>query len=78
MSRVREIDTKSCTYCFFDDMTNIKNHAPNRFKINKKSYKNIFNYYIGYVTLNNVKPLSHLINKINGYIEKHNGNKYFI
>ena len=47
------------------------------------SYKNIFIYYIGYVIvrnlcfikINSVGPLN-LIDKINGYIEQTNKNKY--
>ena len=33
------------------DMINIKNLDPNKDKILEKSYKNIFIYYIGYVTV---------------------------
>ena len=29
-----------------------------------------------YANINNVNPLNHLIDKINGYIEESNGNKY--
>ena len=53
-------------------------------KGDEKSYKNILIYYIGYVTindskyikLNKVNPLYPIINKVNGYFEKNNGNKY--
>ena len=38
-NKVKEIDIKSCTYCFFDNITKIKNLDPN--KIDEKSYKNI-------------------------------------
>ena len=65
----------------FDD---IKNLDSNKIKIDKKSYINILICYIGYVTLkdlscirnNIVNPLYLIINKINGYIEESNGNKY--
>ena len=33
-------------------------------------------YFVGYVTLNSVKPLYFIICNINGYIEESNGNKY--
>ena len=67
-----------------DDIINIKNFDPNRIKIDKKSYKNIVIYYIGcnttknlrYVKINSVNPLYLVINKINGYIEGSNGNRY--
>ena len=68
MSRIKEINIKSCTYYFFDDMINIKNFDPNRVKIDKKSYESTIIDYVGYITtknlryvkINNVNPL-HLI-----------------
>ena len=33
MNSVKQIDIKICTYCFFDDMINIKNIDPNKIKI---------------------------------------------
>ena len=38
-NKVKEIDIKSCTYCFFDNIIKIKSLDPN--KIYEKSYKNI-------------------------------------
>ena len=84
MSCVKEINVKNCTYCFFDDMINIKNFDPNRIKIDKKPYKYIIIYFIGYITIknlsyvkiNSINPLYVIINEINGYIEERNGNKY--
>ena len=35
----------------------------------------VFTTYIGYIAINIVKPLYLVVNKINGYIEKNNGNK---
>ena len=56
-------------------------------KINKKLYKNIDIYYIGYITIKkiddyesiySVNPLYLRINHASGYIEERNGNKYLI
>ena len=56
-------------------------------KIDKKSYKNIDIYYIGYITIKkiddyesiySVNPLYLRINHASGYIEEKNGNKYLI
>ena len=52
--------------------------------MDKKSFKNIDIYYIGYMTMkdsdyvkfNSVNPLYLVINKANGCIEKSNRNKY--
>ena len=49
---------------------------PSKIRIYEKSHKNILIYYISYATTNNVKPLYCIINKIDGYIEVSNGNKY--
>ena len=56
----------------------------NEIKIVKKLYKNIVIYYIGYVTfkdlecikIDSVNPLYLIINKMNGYFEEINRNKY--
>ena len=56
-------------------------------KIDKKSYKNIDIYYIGYITIKkiddyesiySVNPLYLRIDHASGYIEEKNGNKYLI
>ena len=52
--------------------------------MNEKSYNNIFAYYIEYVTIkdskyvktNSVNSLYFIFNKVNGYFEEINGNKY--
>ena len=49
-------------------MTNLKNSESNFLKIDKKHYKGIDIYYIGYIT---IKIASE-------YIEEKNGNKYLI
>ena len=49
MGSIKEISIKNQTY-FFDDIINIKNFDSNLLKIDKKSYKNIDIYYIGYIT----------------------------
>ena len=56
-------------------------------KIDKKSYKSIHIYYIGYITIknisdceriNSVNPLHFIAGKADGYIKKKNGNKYLL
>ena len=61
-----------------------KKFDPNEITIDEKSDINILIYYIGYVTdknlsykkINSVNPLYLTINKVNGYIEESNENKY--
>ena len=66
-------------------MTNIKKYDPILFKINKKSYKDIGVYNIGYITIKKindceniycVNPLYLIIAHVNGYIEKKGVNRY--
>ena len=72
MGKIKEINIKNRTYYFFDDMINIKNFDPNLLKIDKKSYKNIDIYYIGYITMkdsdyvkiNSVNPLYLIIDQV--------------
>ena len=51
MGNIKEISIKYRTYYFFDDIINIKDFDSNLLKIDKKSYKNIDIYYIGYITM---------------------------
>ena len=51
MGNIKEINIKNRTYYFFDDIINIKDFDSNLLKIDKKSYKNIDIYYIGYITM---------------------------
>ena len=50
MELVKQIDIKNQTYYFYNDMVNIKKVDSNLLKIDKKSYKNIGIYNIGYIT----------------------------
>ena len=68
-------------------MINLKNFDPNLLKIDKKSYKKIGIYNIGYITIKkideyesiySVNPFHLQVNQANGYIEEKNGNKYLI
>ena len=83
-NKVKDVNIKKRTYYFFNDIINIKKFDPNNIKIDEKYYKNILIYYIGYVTIkdlkylkiNSVNPLYLVFSKFNGYFEEINGNKY--
>ena len=66
---------------------NIKEFNSSLLKIDKKSYKDIDIYYIGYITIKkigdceniySVNPLYLIIGKVDGHIEENNGNKYLV
>ena len=67
-------------------MINIEDFDPNLLKIDKKLYKNIDIYYIGYITMKDinyvkikrVNPLYLIINKVDGHFKGKNGNEYYI
>ena len=82
--KVKDIDIKNDTYYFFDDIININIFHPNSIKIDERSYKNVLIYYIGcvtikdlkYVKINSVNLLYLIFIKVNGYIEEINKIKY--
>ena len=85
MGNIKQINIEDRTYYFFNDMINIKNFDSSLLKIDKRSYKNIGIYYIGYITIkiisdyenvNSVNPLYLIIGEVDEYIEENNGNKY--
>ena len=87
MGKVKQIEIKNRTYYFYNSMINLKNFDSNLLKIDKKHYKGINIYYIGYITIKkideyesiySVNPLYLHINHASGYIEEKNGNKYLI
>ena len=67
-------------------MSKIKDFNPDLLKIEKKSYKTIGIYYIGYITIKDsdyvkistVNPLYIFIGEADEYIEEKNRNKHLI
>ena len=76
------MNIKNRTSYFYNDLIKPFDFDPNMFKLDKKTFKGIDIYYIGYVTkkeeykINSVNPLYSLIYKIDGVIEEKRGNKY--
>ena len=79
MGQVKEINIKSQTYYFFEDMISIKNFHSNLLKTDKKSYKDIDIYYIGYITIkkfgdcentHSVNPVYLIIHSATGYFKE--------
>ena len=78
MGEVKQINIKNRTYYFYNDIINIKNFDGRLLKIDKKSYKDIGIYNIGYITkkkidnyenIYGVNPLYLFIDHTSGYIE---------
>ena len=51
MGVVKQINIKNRTYYFYNDMINIKNFDPILLKIDRKWYRDIAIYNIGYITI---------------------------
>ena len=76
---VKQIEIKNRAYYFYKDKINLKNSDWNLLKIDKKHYKGINIYYIGYITIKkiddceniySVNPLYLRIDHANGYVEE--------
>ena len=82
--KIKQIEIKNYLY---NDIINIEEFDLNLLKIDKKSYKDIDIYYIGYITIKkncdceniySVNPLYLIIGKVDGHIEEKNGTKYLV
>ena len=92
MGEVKQINIKNQTYYFYNNIIIIKNFDARLLNIDKKSYKNIGIYSIGYITIkkvddceniDSVNSLYLLISHANGYIERSSAeekgiNKYLV
>ena len=86
MGKIREINTKNQNY-FYNDKIDLKNLDAKLLKIDKKDYKDIGIYCIGYVSvkkidncnnINIVNPLYLMVNEMIGHFEEKNGSKYLV
>ena len=66
MGIVKQIDIKNRTYYFYNYMININKFDLNLLKIDKKSYKDIGAYNIGYITIKKIDYYEN-INSINPF-----------
>ena len=87
MGEIKQINIKNRTYYFYNDIIDLKNFDARLLKIDKKSYKNIGIYNIGYITIKkiddyeniySVNPLYLFIAHASGYIEEKGENKYLV
>ena len=87
MGTIKQINIKNRTYYFYNDIIHLNEFDAGLLKIDKKSYKDIGIYSIGYITkkkiddcknINSVNPLYLNITHANGYIEEKGVNKYSV
>ena len=80
MGETKELNIKSQTYYYFDDVIDIRKFKSNLLKIDKKSHRDFDIYYIGYITIKKLDNLSdykniHSVNPL--YLIIHSATRYF-
>ena len=87
MEARKQRNIKNRTQYFYNNIIDLENFDAGLLKIDKKSYKDIGIYNIGYITkkkiddcmnINSVNPLYLDITHSNGYIEEKGVNKYLV
>ena len=87
MGEIKQINIKSRTYYFYNDIVDLKNFDAWLSKIHKKSIKGIGIYNIGYITIkkidgckniHSVNPLYLRIYHASGNVEKAGFSKYLV
>ena len=87
MGRIRQTKIKNRTYYFHRDRINLEDFDASLLKVDKRNYKEIDVYDIGYVAfkeiancnnINSVNPLYLMIDKMIGHFEEKNENKYLV
>ena len=87
MGKIKQINIKNRTYYFYNDQINLKDFDARLLKVDKKDYKEIDIYYIGYVTvkkianynnINSANSLYLMINEMIGHFEEKNENKCLV
>ena len=87
MGTTKQINIKNRTYYSYNDIIHLENFDARLLKLDKKSYKDIGIYNVGYVmkkkiadcmNINSVNPLYLDITHANGYIEEKGMDKYLV
>ena len=87
MGEVKQINIKNWTYYFYNDIIDLKKFKSNLLKIDRKSYKNINIYNIGYIRIKQIDDCENIysvitlylrINHVSRYTEEKGMNKYLV
>ena len=80
----KQLNIKNRSYYFYNDWINLLNFEASNLKINKKTWKYINIYFIGYVdkkpdwNVNSVNPLYLIINRVYGSVTEKSGVRFFL
>ena len=78
----KQMNIKSRTNHFYNDLIKLFDFDSDMLKLDKKTFKGVNIYYIRYVTkkeeykINSVNPLHLLTYKIDGFVKEKGGNEY--
>ena len=80
----KQLNIKNRTYYFYNDLINALNFGPNNLKLDKKAWKDVDIYYIGYIDknkpedwrINSANPLYLMLNKVFCIVGEENNVKY--
>ena len=67
MGTTKQINIKNRTYYFYNDIIDIETFDSNMLKLDKKTYKNLDIYNIGYVTIKQI-GYGYDINSVNPFM----------
>ena len=76
--KLKEIDIKNRTCCYFDDIIKIEYIGLDNISIEEKSFENILVYNISSKSSIDFKPLRVRFNKIDRSIRVYDGTKYLV
>ena len=80
----RQLNIKNRTYYHYNDLINVLKFGAGNLKLDKKTWKDLDIYYIGYVnkkldwSVNSINLLYLLINRVFGSVPEKNGNEFLI
>ena len=80
----KQLNIKNRSYYFYNDLVNVLSFEASNLKLDKKTWKDLDIYFIGYVdkkpewNVNSVNPLYLMTSIFYGHIEEENGVKYLI
>ena len=77
MGETKELNIKNQTYYYLDDMIDIRNFHSNLLKIDKKPYKDVGIYYIGYITIKKFSDCENIHSVNSLYLIIHSATGHF-
>ena len=78
IDKSKEINSKNCTFYYFNDIAKIKDFNFDNILLDEKSHENILVDNISYKTLICAKPLRIWFDNVDGFIRIYDGTRYLV